>query len=291
MTIEIEVLVEQALESALSRLQDASTPPTLSRCLHDAVFPGGARIRPRLLWAVADACDHGRPQAVAAAAAAVELLHCASLVQDDMNCFDAADTRRCRPSLHRAFGAGMALLASDALIVGSLELLAKADPDDPLLCVDLVCCLSRHSGARGGITAGQAWESERTVDVSTYHAAKTGSLFEASVELGALCAGAPAQHWTDTGRQIGAAYQVADDLIDVLGSDKRHGKPVGVDASLGRPNIANDMGAEAATAHLIGLIDGVLESLPDCPAPALLRSRILEETNRLLPAGVDRSAA
>lgn len=283
--------VEQALEDALSRLLDANTPPTLARSMRDAVFPGGARIRPRLLWAVADACSHDRPVAVGMAAAAVEFMHCASLVQDDMSCFDAADTRRSSPTLHRVYGPGLALLASDALIVGSLELLAVADPEDARLGVSLVCSLSRHSGSRGGITAGQAWESESEIDVSTYHAAKTGSLFEAAVELGALCGGAEATTWSATGRRIGAAYQVVDDLIDVLGADGRHGKPVGVDAALGRPNIVSDLGVDGARARLVELIDALLESLPECPAPNLLRARILEETNRWLPPGVHRSAA
>ncbi len=290
-TVDTEALVELALEDALSRLLDINTPPTLARCMRGALFPGGARIRPRLLWAVADACSHERPVAVGMAAAAVEFLHCASLVQDDMSCFDAADTRRANPTLHRVYGPGLALLASDALIVGSLELLAMADPQDASLGVAMVCSLARHSGARGGITAGQAWESESEVDVSTYHAAKTGSLFEAAVELGALCGGAEAKAWSSTGRRIGAAYQVVDDLIDVLGADARRDKPVGVDAALGRPNIVNELGVDGARARLVELIDAVLESLPECPAPNLLRARILEETNRWLPAGVHRSAA
>jgi len=126
---------------------------------------------------------------------------------------------------------------------------------------------------------------------SSYHAAKTGSLFEAAVELGALCGGAEATTWSATGRRIGAAYQVVDDLIDVLGADGRHGKPVGVDAALGRPNIVSDLGVDGARARLVELIDALLESLPECPAPNLLRARILEETNRWLPPGVHRSAA
>lgn len=283
--------IEQSLEVGLERLINTETPPVLARAMRAAVFPGGARIRPRLLFAVAEACGHNRLDAVSLVAAALEFLHCASLVQDDMNCFDAADTRRSSPALHKTYGAGLALLATDALIVGSFDLLASAPIDDAELSVALVRCLARHTGACGGITAGQAWESEPAVDIATYHDAKTGALFVAAVELGALCAGEKPDVWRDTGKRIGAAYQIADDLIDVMGSAERGGKPVGVDASLGRPNIVNDLGVDAAVALLQQQIDAVLDGLPSCASPLMLRERIHAETQRLLLTGAGRSAA
>lgn len=283
--------IEESLALALDSLINVETPPLLAACLQGAIFPGGARVRPTLLVAVAEACGHDRRPAVGAAAAALELLHCASLVQDDLNCFDAADTRRNVPALHRRFGPGLALLATDALIVGSFEVLAGADPKDLRLGIDMVKCLARHTGARGGITAGQAWEAESSIDVATYHAAKTGALFVAAVELGALCSGANPADWSETGKRIGAAYQVADDLIDVLGSDTACGKPIGVDASLGRPNIVHDLGIDAATQRFHDLIEGVLDGLPRCAHPSWLRECIQEQTRRVLPTGVGRSAA
>ena len=100
-------------------------PPRLADALRYAVFPGGARIRPRLCLAVAPACGDDDPAASDAAAAAIELLHCASLVHDDLPCFDDADLRRGRPSVHRAFGEPLAVLAGDALIVLAFETLAR----------------------------------------------------------------------------------------------------------------------------------------------------------------------
>ena len=96
------------------------------RPLRYAVFPGGARIRPRLCLAVAQACGEDQPAVTDAAAAAIELLHCASLVHDDLPCFDDAPLRRGKPSVHRAFGERLAVLAGDALIVLAFETLARA---------------------------------------------------------------------------------------------------------------------------------------------------------------------
>src|SRR5580700_5180358 len=106
--------IERTLERAIALAQGAGAPPLLASALHYAVFPGGHRIRPQLCLAVAQACGDGL--AATAAAAAIELLHCASLVHDDLPCFDDADTRRGRPSVHLAFGERLAVLAGDALI-------------------------------------------------------------------------------------------------------------------------------------------------------------------------------
>jgi len=282
--------VEQSLSKAMTSLIGANTPPKLAACIEYTLFPGGARVRPRLVFAVADACGSVSDSLAGRAASAVEMLHCASLIQDDLQCFDAADTRRGRASVHAAFGSGLAILASDALIVGSFDVMTSGD-NDPARCVELVSCLARHSGSAGGITAGQAWEAEPAIDVSTYHAAKTGSLFEAAVELGAICAGANRREWRMTGRRLGAAYQVADDLSDVLGSTEQCGKPVGVDASLGRPNIVSDLGVDEAARRLRQMIDELIETLPDCVAPATLRETIRQEARRFLPKELDRSAA
>src|SRR3954452_16784827 len=118
--------IELALTVAVTRAEAPGCPPRLGAALRHAVFPRGARIRPRLCLAVAAACGDDDPTAADAAAAAVELLHCASLVHDDLPCFDDAPTRRGKPSVHRAFGEPLAVLAGDALIVLSFELLGRA---------------------------------------------------------------------------------------------------------------------------------------------------------------------
>src|SRR6188472_2351944 len=100
--------IEQALQTAIARADIPGCPPRLAAAMRHAVFPRGARVRPRLCLAVAAACGDDDPALSDAAAASIELLHCASLVHDDLPCFDNADTRRNRPSIHRAFGEPLA---------------------------------------------------------------------------------------------------------------------------------------------------------------------------------------
>jgi len=151
-------LIERTLEAALL---DAGPdcPGRLAAALRYAVFPGGARLRPKLCMSVAWACGAEDPALVAAAGAAIELLHCASLAHDDLPCFDDADTRRGKPSLHRAFGEPLAVLAGDALIVMAFDVLAGAARERPQRLAPLSRIVSRASGAAGGIAAGQAWNA------------------------------------------------------------------------------------------------------------------------------------
>src|SRR5579875_14557 len=109
--------IEQALTDALAGSRGADGPPKLAAAMQYAVFPRGARLRARLCLAVAQACGDDAPMLSDAAAVSIELLHCASLVHDDLPCFDDADTRRGKPAVHRAFGEPLAVLTGDALIV------------------------------------------------------------------------------------------------------------------------------------------------------------------------------
>jgi len=299
-------LIERALESALAPLVGGDCPTRLAAALGAAIFPGGARIRPKLVFAVADACGAADAPLVGRAAAAIEFLHCASLVQDDLVCFDDAATRRGRPALHVAFDERLAILASDALIVGAFDLVADerygesgsdvsagavATGADAAARLALVSLLSRRVGSRGGITAGQAWESEPAIDLDAYHRAKTGALFAAATEAGALAAGHAASGWRRTGECIGAAYQIADDLHDVLGCAETMGKPVAVDAANGRPNAAAELGVAGAAARLGALIEEIVDTVPDCPNAARLVATIRDEATRFLPRGMARDAA
>jgi len=311
--------IECSLESALAPLTGPDCPAGLARAIRAALFPGGARIRPKLVLAVADACGAGDAPLVDRAAAAIEFLHCASLVQDDLVCFDDAATRRGQPALHVAFDERLAILASDALIVAAFDLVAVPaaadtvfDPvseragDDGAARLALVSLLSRRIGSRGGITAGQAWESESDIDLEAYHRAKTGALFAAACEAGALAAGWTSPRagdvhgkargettggrdtsgWRRTGECIGAAYQIADDLHDVLGCPDAMGKPVSVDAAHHRPNAAMRLGVDGASARLGQLIEEIVDTVPDCPHAARLVGTIRHEAMRFLPKGL-----
>jgi geranylgeranyl diphosphate synthase type II len=256
-----------------------------------AVFPGGARIRPRLCLAVARACAEDLPTLSAAAAAAIELLHCASLVHDDLPCFDDAAIRRGRPSVHKAFSERIAVLAGDALIALSFQSLARASETAPSRLVHLVGIIARSIGAPSGIIAGQAWECEAQVVLADYQRAKTGSLFAAATAAGACAAGHEPGPWHLLGERIGEAYQIADDIRDVVSNEHDLGKPTGRDQALGRPNAVNHLGIGSAVARLEDLVQSAIEAIPRCPGAADLRAHILGEASRLLPRELARPAA
>src|SRR5271165_1636116 len=171
--------IERSLTEALSLARGTKAPPSLLAAMRYAVFPGGARIRPRLCIAVARACAEDNVALSGAAAAAIELLHCASLVHDDLPCFDDAATRRGRTSVHRAFGEPLAVLTGDALIVLAFQSLGRFS-HQPQRLAQLLLTVSRSVGVPFGIVAGQAWECEPHVDISQYHRSKTGALFAAA---------------------------------------------------------------------------------------------------------------
>lgn len=285
-----KILVEHALEAALSNASRDVCPPQLAAAVRHAVFPGGARVRPLLCLAVAAAC--GAPGAPAvAAASSIELLHCASLVHDDLPCFDNADLRRGVPSVHRAFGEPIAVLAGDALIVLAFEALTEACKDVPQLIPRMVSILARAVGMTSGLIAGQAWESEPSVPVAKYHAAKTGALFIASTKAGAASAGADPESWHEFGALLGEAFQVADDIRDATSSVAEIGKPVQRDAALGRPSAIGHLGLRGAMDHLDRLVARALASVPNCPGGAELKQQVRQQVRWLIPKETAQFAA
>jgi geranylgeranyl diphosphate synthase type II len=256
-----------------------------------AVFPGGARIRPRLCIAVARACAEDRPALSAAAAAAIELLHCASLVHDDLPCFDDAATRRGRPSVHKAFGERIAVLTGDALIALSFQALARAAETAPARLCALVTLIARAIGAPHGIIAGQAWECESQIALGDYQRAKTGALFAAATAAGACAAGAEPGPWHALGERLGEAYQIADDIRDVVSDEHELGKPTGRDQALGRPNAVHRLGIGSAVERLEELVQSAIGAIPHCVGAHDLRAHILAEASRLLPRELARPAA
>ena len=283
--------IEQALEAAIVRATDDAAPPKLAAAVRHAVFPGGARVRPRLTLAVARACGGLDDLIVDAAASAVELLHCASLVHDDLPCFDDAETRRGRPSVHSIYGAPVALLAGDALIVMAFEVLARGAANVPLRLAPLVSAIARGVGMPFGIVAGQAWESEPFPPAERYRCAKTGALFVAATTAGAIAAGADPAPWRSLGHRLGEAYQVADDLLDAVSSAEECDKPVGRDAALGRPNAVSELGLGGAVRRLEALIESAVDSIPSCSGEAELRDLVRMQAVRLAPKRLLASAA
>ncbi len=278
--------LHQRIEAAIDRTLAASAvggPARLGRALSYAVSPGGARIRPTILVSVAQACGDDRPELTDAAAVALELIHCASLVHDDLPCFDDADLRRGKPSVHRAFSEPLAVLTGDALILKAFEVIAMASARVPDRGLMLTAHLAYRTGAPHGICAGQGWESEESIDLSAYHRAKTGALFCAATQMGAIAAGQEPGPWEELGARIGEAFQVADDLRDALCSTEELGKPAGQDAHHGRPSAVAQYGVEGASRRLGDILAGAISSIPSCPGEAALAQMVRAYADRMVP--------
>ena len=289
--MDIQMRFEERLESLLRDSTNDKTPPKLRQAMHYALFPGGHRIRPKVSLAVAQACEVDDVTIAMDGAAALEFLHCASLVHDDLPCFDDADTRRGKPSVQQQYGEALAVLTGDALIVLAFQILVNRADVDPARYLQMLKVLGDSVGLPKGIVAGQAWESETKVDVDAYHKSKTGALFAAACMVGAAAAGVPHQEWKEMGKSLGQAYQVADDMIDHFGSPEVIGKPVGRDEALNRPNCVKTFGLEQVTTRLGQLISGCVASIPDCPGHAALVERVRQEANIFVNEALARRTA
>lgn len=275
--------IEHALALAIAGGESPDCPPKLAGAIRHAVFPGGARIRPQLCLAVAQACGMDNLALSEAAASAIELLHCASLVHDDLPCFDDSPLRRGRASVHYAYGESLAVLAGDALIVLAFQTLSAHAAATPERLPLLIGTVARGVGTPCGIVAGQAWECEPRVSLSAYQRAKTGALFVAATAAGAQSAGAAAEPWRALGEWLGEAYQAADDIRDVVGDPSVLGKPVGRDVALLRPSAATELGLNGAIAHFDTLVCSAVRAIPECPGAEQLRALVRQEAERLVP--------
>jgi len=275
--------LEHSLALAVASCEAPDCPPKLAGAIRHAVFPGGARIRPQLCLAVANACGNDDPELATAAAVAIEFLHCASLVHDDLPCFDNAKTRRGRASVHFAYGEPLAVLAGDALIVMAFDTLASATVQSPGRLAPLLKYIAGGVGMPHGIVAGQAWESESRVSLTQYQRAKTGALFVAATCAGAISAGADPLSWKALGDRLGEAYQIADDIRDVMGQADLLGKPVGQDAHHARPNAIANLGLGGAIGYFESLMQAAVDAVPDCPSREAMRGLVWQESERLVP--------
>ncbi len=284
--MDLQSRIDTAMRGAISIGQGGSGAPVpgrLAGALQYATSPGGARIRPTILLSVALACGDPNPRMSNAAAAALELIHCASLVHDDLPCFDDADIRRGKSTVHRAYSEPLAVLTGDSLIILAFEILARAAGSAPAQAVELIQILSRRTGMPGGICAGQGWESESQVDLAAYHQAKTGALFIAATQMGAAAANQDAEPWFELGARIGEAFQVADDLRDALYDAERLGKPAGQDDLHGRPNAVSLLGVEGAMQRLKDILGGAISSIPSCPGEAQLAQLVRAYAEKVTP--------
>ncbi|MDF3062463.1 MAG: geranylgeranyl pyrophosphate synthase [Microvirga sp.] len=253
--------VERVLERFLAedaRPGEIARPPRLVAAMRHAVLSGGKRLRPFLLVESARMLGHEEP-GVLQAGAALELLHCYSLVHDDLPAMDDDDLRRGKPTVHRGFDEATAILAGDALQALAFELMADAAThQDGAVRSELVVGLARASGL-GGMVGGQmldlAAEGRYGAsalgenDIRRLQAMKTGALLAFSVEAGAILAQANAAariRLEDFGRALGAAFQIADDLLDREASTAAMGKSTGKDREKGKATLVDVLGLEEA---------------------------------------------
>ncbi len=277
--------IDRAMTNAITRAQGGGgvAPGRLAAALNYAVTPGGARIRPTICLSVAMACGDDRPALSDRAATALELIHCASLVHDDLPAFDDADFRRGKPTVHLAFSEPLAVLTGDSLIISAFDVLADVPETDAFRALKLVRLLAHHTGMPHGICAGQGWESEAKVDLGAYHRSKTAALFVAATQMGALAAGHEPDPWSELGARIGEAFQVADDLRDALYDEADLGKPAGQDAIHQRPSAVEEYGVQGAIRRLQDILSGAIASIPSCPGEAGLAQLVRLYAERMTP--------
>jgi geranylgeranyl pyrophosphate synthase len=213
---EVRQLIDGELERRLA--PPTPDPGRLGEAMHSAALGPGKRLRPAIAFAAAEACGGARGAALPVAAA-IEMLHAYTLVHDDLPAMDDDDERRGRPTVHIAFGEAIAILAGDGLLTAAFGALAELGPR----AADAVAVLARRSGQRE-LLGGQAIDLTSAPDelrdiaaIERLHAAKTGALFAAAAELGAIAAGADPARCAQLGRYglaIGIAFQHADDRDD-----------------------------------------------------------------------------
>lgn len=283
---------QQAIEARLEQLISEQSMPyqQLFDAARYALFSGGKRLRPQLTLA---ACELLGADAEAALtpACAIELIHTYSMIHDDLPSMDNDDFRRGKPTVHRVFPEGLAVLAGDYLLTVAFEILAEAPGLDTQQRIDLVRIIARASGAHGMI-GGQVMDLANEGGVSNIetlrliHHLKTGALISGAVECGAVVAKANAEQigWLrEFSDAIGLAYQIVDDIIDVTHSEEKHGRTESSDLAHAKLTYVSCMGLAGAQAEaeeqlgraleLLGRFNGDKTGLRDLAQRMVHRSR------------------
>ncbi len=229
---------QQLIDAALDRLMPSADeiPPTIHQAMRYSVFAGGKRIRP-MLCVEASRIFSAETNAAVEAGCALELIHTYSLIHDDLPALDNDDLRRGKPTCHKQFNEATAILAGDALLTLAFETLSRI-PTDAQRCVHVIREISSAAGTRNGMVGGQVAdiEAERkpvTAETLSYiHKSKTAALIRGSVVAGAICGGGDPEdieRMRRFGDNIGWAFQVVDDILDVEESSAALGKTAGKD--------------------------------------------------------------
>jgi geranylgeranyl diphosphate synthase type II len=264
---EQRALIDQELDQILP--SEDTFPYSIHRAMRYSVFAGGKRLRPILCAEVGRLFGADEPPLLRIASA-LELVHTYSLIHDDLPALDNDDLRRGKPTCHRAFGEATAILTGDALLTLAYEVLSEPGKCSPERQLRIIYELAQATGTRNGMVAGQVMDLESTnhaIDaerLELIHSSKTGAFLCAAVRCGAIFAGArepDIDRLTIYGRKIGLAFQIVDDLLDVLGSSATLGKTPGKDDHQSKATYPALYGIEESRRQAALLIEEALESL------------------------------
>lgn len=253
---------EQALDNYLKTWMGA--PDVLTEAVRYSLFAGGKRLRPALALGAAEIIA-GNDTPALPAACALEMIHTYSLIHDDLPAMDNDDLRRGRPTLHKVYGDGMAILAGDALVTMAFDILADSGN---MTVIKEVAQAAGAAGMVGGQildlqSEGQHLELEA---LRRLHSCKTGALIRVAVRAGAILAGAQVAQLdalTRYGDQIGLAFQIADDILDVVGTEENLGKPIGSDIANEKSTYPALLGLDKSRQLAKEAVDAALDAL--CP--------------------------
>lgn len=257
--------IEQVLDAALAN--KPQLPEKLLSAMRYSALGGGKRVRALLCYAAAELCQ--TEQKIAdAGAAAVELIHAYSLVHDDMPCMDNDDFRRGKPSCHKQYDDATALLVGDALQSLAFEILSQPDLcKEAKIQVSLIQTLAKASGI-AGMAGGQALDLAAVglpltqVQLENMHRLKTGALIQAAAKLGSASGNAAQQQAIKLyAENLGLAFQVVDDILDVEADSTTLGKTAGKDALENKPTYVSILGLDAAKQHAKQLFEAALTAI------------------------------
>ena len=279
------------VDAALDRLipAEATPPAAIHAAMRYSLFAGGKRIRPLLTIAAAEALGAGT--GAEAPGCALECVHTYSLIHDDLPALDNDDFRRGKPTCHKVYGEAMAVLAGDALLTAAFRILAELDlaaAGRAAMIAELATAAGTVEGMIGGQVADLAAEGKPVTaeQLRFIHRAKTGALIRAAARIGALYANAPPdarRALDDYGRHIGLAFQIVDDVLDVVSTSERLGKTAGKDAAQGKATFPALYGVEAsrrlAREHLAAALAAVESFGPPARALRRIAERIVRRTN------------
>lgn len=270
--------VDAALDAFLPKAREK--PATIHGAMRYSVFAGGKRLRPILCLAAAEACG-GDPESALPPACAVEIMHTYSLVHDDLPCMDDDDLRRGRPTCHKVYGEGMAVLTGDALLTEAFLILAQTSPAKRYPAAAYVAELALTGGSTrliGGQVMDLEGEGQKLskAQLVKIHEAKTAALLTTSIRLGAMTANAredKLEALSVFGRALGLAFQVIDDILDVTQSTEVLGKTAGKDVAVEKATYPAILGLEKSRKEAAKLTRQAMEAL----APFGKKARWLRE--------------